>query len=68
MSELELTSADRCDRCGAQAWVRAWINATNSDLLFCGHHWHQHKDVFLARGGIEYDITDRINAVLDVSP
>lgn len=31
-----LTAADRCDRCGAQAKVRAML--TSGELLFCGHH------------------------------
>jgi hypothetical protein len=31
-----LTNADRCDRCGAQAFVRVLL--TTGDLLFCAHH------------------------------
>jgi hypothetical protein len=31
-----LSVADRCDRCGAQAFVRVVLRA--GDLLFCGHH------------------------------
>lgn len=31
-----LTSADRCDRCGAQARVRVVL--ASGDLLFCAHH------------------------------
>ena len=31
-----LTTADRCDRCGAQARVRVVL--TKGDLTFCGHH------------------------------
>ena len=30
------TAEDRCDRCGAQAFVRAVLPA--GDLLFCAHH------------------------------
>lgn len=36
-----LTSADRCDRCGAQAYVRARL-ATGGELLFCAHHGREH--------------------------
>lgn len=36
-----LTSADRCDRCGAQAYVRARLS-TGGELLFCGHHGRAH--------------------------
>ena len=31
-----LTVADRCDRCGAQAFIRAVFVA--GELTFCGHH------------------------------
>jgi hypothetical protein len=31
-----LTSADRCDRCGAQARVRVLL--ASGELLFCAHH------------------------------
>ena len=32
-----LTAADRCDRCGAKAYVRARLHA-GGELLFCAHH------------------------------
>jgi len=34
----ELTTLDRCDRCGAQAYVRATLRSTGGTLLFCAHH------------------------------
>ena len=36
-----LTALDRCDRCGAQARVRAVLPG-GGDLLFCGHHGRLH--------------------------
>lgn len=33
-----LSLHDRCDRCIAQAWVKA--TKGELDLLFCGHHYH----------------------------
>ncbi|HEY8300888.1 MAG TPA: hypothetical protein VIG48_03225 [Jatrophihabitans sp.] len=39
----ELTALDRCDRCGAQAYVRT-VLASGSELLFCNHHWHENED------------------------
>ncbi|KGF21325.1 MULTISPECIES: hypothetical protein [Micrococcaceae] len=33
----ELTTADRCDKCGAQAYIRATL-ASGGQLLFCAHH------------------------------
>jgi hypothetical protein len=38
----EMTALDRCDRCGAQAYVRT-VLASGSELLFCNHHWHQNE-------------------------
>lgn len=32
-----LKVADRCDRCGAQAFVM--VKGFTGDLLFCGHHY-----------------------------
>ena len=39
----ELTAADRCDRCGAQAYVRV-ILTSGFELLFCAHHSKEHAD------------------------
>ena len=36
-----LTILDRCDRCGAQAYVRIEL-AGGSELLFCAHHSRKH--------------------------
>lgn len=36
-----LGAFDRCDSCGAQAYVRAMLGG--SELLFCGHHAKQHE-------------------------
>ncbi|MCO1339241.1 hypothetical protein BJH93_10105 [Kocuria polaris] len=33
-----LTAVDRCDRCGAQAYVRAVLATSGGELLFCAHH------------------------------
>jgi hypothetical protein len=38
----DLTAHDRCDRCGAQAYVRVILFSLN-DLLFCGHHYSHHE-------------------------
>jgi hypothetical protein len=39
----ELTATDRCDRCGAQAYVRT-VLGSGSELLFCSHHWHDNEN------------------------
>jgi hypothetical protein len=38
-----LTAADRCDRCGAQAYVRATMGS-GFDLLLCAHHFHENEN------------------------
>ena len=38
-----LSAADRCDRCGAQAYVRVTL-ASGFELLFCAHHSKEHAD------------------------
>ena len=38
----ELTAADRCDRCGAQAYVRATLDS-GFDLLFCAHPFPENE-------------------------
>lgn len=38
-----LTASDRCDRCGAQAYLRVTLNS-GGELLFCGHHGRAHSD------------------------
>ena len=38
-----LNASDRCDRCGAQAYVRVTM-ANGFDLLFCSHHSKEHAD------------------------
>lgn len=38
-----LSATDRCDRCGAQAYVRVMLPG-GTDLQFCGHHWTAHEE------------------------
>ncbi|HVX55688.1 DUF7455 domain-containing protein [Nocardioides sp.] len=39
----QLTAADRCDRCGAQAYLRVELQS-GGELLFCAHHAREHGD------------------------
>jgi hypothetical protein len=47
-----LTALDRCDRCGAQALLRATLS--RGELLFCGHHARAHAEA-LARVAVSVD-------------
>ena len=38
-----LSAEDRCDRCGAQAYLRVELH-TGGELLFCAHHAREHED------------------------
>lgn len=38
---FELTALDRCDSCGAQAYVR--VRLQTGELYFCGHHANEAK-------------------------
>jgi hypothetical protein len=59
LERAPLTIADRCDRCGAQAFVRAVF--VSGELTFCGHHGRE-LQVPLARGALlVQDATDTIN-------
>ena len=42
LTSPELTRADRCDRCGAAARVRATL-PSGAELLFCQHHAKEHQ-------------------------
>ena len=43
IEDSHLNASDRCDRCGAQAYVRVTM-ASGFDLLFCSHHSKEHAD------------------------
>jgi HD superfamily phosphodiesterase len=38
-----LNALDRCDRCGAQAYVRATL-ASGGELMFCAHHGKEYAE------------------------
>lgn len=38
----ELTALDRCDKCGAQAYVKVY--GFNGELMFCSHHYSKIVD------------------------
>jgi hypothetical protein len=56
-SPSTLTAADRCDRCGAAAVVRA-VLSTGGELLFCGHHAREHSDRLSEIAAVLHDSRD----------
>lgn len=57
--DLSLKVADRCDRCGAQAFVVAIV--TGVRLLFCGHHFRKHESAIRRASTRVNDERERIN-------
>jgi len=56
-----LNASDRCDRCGARAYVRAVLPG-GGELLFCRHHARQHEDRLRAVTVHYIDESARIDA------
>lgn len=56
-----LTSDDRCDRCGAQAYLRVEL-ASGGGLLFCGHHARQYGPKLCTLAVAVHDETDSLTA------
>jgi hypothetical protein len=54
-----LTATDRCDRCGAQAYLRVEL-ASGFDLLFCAHHAREHEDKLRAVAVNVHDETHKL--------
>jgi len=54
-----LTAAERCDRCGAQAYVRVLL-ASGGELLFCAHHGREHADKLREVAAEIHDESDRL--------
>lgn len=59
----QLNAGDRCDSCGAQAYVR--VTMTSGELFFCAHHGAKFKEK-LAPTALEWhdessrlDVADR---------
>ncbi|TSA20923.1 MAG: hypothetical protein D4R69_04135 [Actinomycetales bacterium] len=57
-----LNAVDRCDRCGAQAYVRA-VMLSGGELLFCGHHAKEYAEKLKPVVRVIQDETDKLTAV-----
>ena len=58
-----LNAVDRCDRCGAQAYVRA-VLLNGGELLFCGHHAKEYAE---GLKNVVKEIQDETNKLVEVS-
>jgi hypothetical protein len=55
------TALDRCDRCGAQAYVRVEL-ASGGELLFCAHHAREHAVKLQEVAAAIHDETGRLSS------
>jgi len=56
--DYTLSALDRCDSCGAQAYIR--VTLASGDLLFCGHHGAKFKDKLFPTALNWHDETARL--------
>lgn len=59
-ADRPMSALDRCDSCGAQAYVRAVLNG--SELLFCGHHAKRHEAKLRPMAEVWHDETARLTS------
>ena len=53
-----LNAEDRCDRCGAQAYLAAEVGGM--ELLFCAHHAKENREKLSEVGTITIDETSKL--------
>jgi hypothetical protein len=56
--ERQLKVADRCDRCGSQAFVL--VKGIAGELMFCGHHYTKNQE---ALEKYAYEVVDERNYI-----
>ena len=62
LESTPLNALDRCDRCGAQAYVRATM-LNGGELLFCAHHGKEYADKLKAVAASIQDESQRLAEV-----
>jgi hypothetical protein len=65
VEEVELKVSDRCDSCGAQAFV--YVKGLSGELYFCGHHYNDNEEKLKAWAFTIVDARDKINSKPDSS-
>ena len=62
-----LSAADRCDRCGAQAYLRVELQS-GGELLFCAHHAREHGDRLREVAAAVHDETHKLGDTPAIAP
>lgn len=58
VTEFRLTAADRCDACGAAAYIAAEVKGT--ELLYCAHHGRKFEEKLRAVATTWHDESIRL--------
>lgn len=56
----ELSALDRCDSCGAQAYIR--VELGKGELLFCAHHGKKYQEKLEGVARSWHDESSRLQA------
>jgi hypothetical protein len=67
LAPTPLTAADRCDRCGAQAYIRVRL-ASGGELLFCAHHGKRYEQRLRSVAIDIHDETDKLWEMPQTTP
>ena len=67
LAPTPLSAADRCDRCGARAYLRA-VLPSGSALMFCAHHAREHAAALRQIAVELQDETGRLDDVPTSAP
>ncbi len=59
LESVALNALDRCDRCGAQAYVRA-VLLSGGELMFCAHHGKEYAETLKGLSAHIQDETSRL--------
>ncbi len=62
-----LSAADRCDRCGAQAYLRVELQS-GGELHFCAHHAREHGDALRDVAVAFHDETHKLGDIPAIAP
>jgi hypothetical protein len=57
--EYTLTALDRCDLCGAQAYIQ--VTMASGELLFCAHHGAEYREKLEATAVRWHDESARLH-------
>lgn len=58
-ADRPLSALDRCDSCGAGAYVRVVLGG--SELLFCAHHANKHESKLRPMADVWHDESHKLN-------